>query len=290
VTTYRTTTVDGLKIFYREAGPAEAPALVLLHGFPSSSHMFRDLLPLLADRFHLIAPDYPGFGHSDSPPPGEFTYTFDHLADVMWRFLETLGLRHFSLYVQDYGAPVGFRIASRHPEALQAIITQNGNAYTEGFTSAWQPLMRFWEGWTPETEAAVRDLLTFDATLQQYTTGVRDIAHISPDGPLVDQHFLDRAGNADIQLRLFHDYQSNPKAYPAWHAYFRTHQPPTLVVWGANDPFFGPEGARAFQRDLPDSELHLLDTGHFALEEDAATIAAHSRRFLVERLGADGGR
>ena len=289
MTSYRSLSVDGVQVFYREAGPADAPTLVLLHGFPSSSHMFRDLIPLLAGQFHLIAPDYPGFGYSDAPTPNTVTYTFDRLAEVVEHLLGALGIERFSLYVQNYGAPVGFRIAARNPERIEAIITQNGNAYEEGFTPFWESLVAFSANWTPETEASVRRLLTPETTIAQYTGGVRDVAHISPDSYTLDQHFLDRPGNAEIQLRLFYDYQFNRALYPAWQAYFRHYQPPTLVIWGARDAIFGPDGARAFLRDLPQAEIHLLETGHFALEEDAATIATHIQRFLSQVISARGG-
>ena len=281
---YRTIEVDGLKLFYREAGATDAPALVLLHGFPTSSHMYRGLLDALADRFHLVAPDYPGFGNSDSPPTDRFEYTFDHLAAVTERFLQASGLRQFSLYVQDYGAPVGFRIATRHPDWIQALIVQNGNAYQEGLTAAWEPIRALWRAWNPTTEAAVRSLLTRETTILQYTHGVRNVERINPDCWNLAQTGLDRPGNDMIQLALLYDYRRNLERYSEWHAYFRQHQPPTLVAWGKNDPFFGPEGARAFQRDLPNAEVHLLDTGHFALEEDGDTIAGLVRRFHDTRV------
>jgi pimeloyl-ACP methyl ester carboxylesterase len=278
---YRTRNVDGLSIFYREAGPTDAPAIVLLHGFPSSSHMFRDLIPALAGTFHLVAPDYPGFGYSASPSADEFSYRFDHLAEIVEHFLQALGLQRFSLYMQDYGAPIGFRIATRHPEWIQALIVQNGNAYEEGISAAFEPLKPFWAGRNAMTEMAARTLLQSQTTIFQYTHGVRHLEMISPDAWTVDQVFLDRPGNDLIQLDLLHDYSSNLQRYPEWHAYFRQFQPPTLVVWGKNDPFFTVEGASAYQRDLKTLELHLLDTGHFALEEDSAVIAEHIRRFLT---------
>lgn len=281
MTTYHTITVEGLEIFYREAGPADAPSLVLLHGFPSSSHMFRELIPLLSDRFHLVAPDYPGFGYSAAPPPGAFAYTFDHLASVIERFLEALGLTRYSLYLQDYGGPIGLRLATRQPERLETLIVQNANAYVEGISAAFEPLKPFWAHRTPMTEQAARTLLTRDTTIYQYTHGVRDRTRISPDAWTVDQHFLDRAGNDAIQLDLLQDYSANLALYPAWHAYFRARRPRTLIVWGQNDPFFTVAGARAYLRDLPEAELHLLDTGHFALEEDHDTIAAHIHRFML---------
>lgn len=281
MTTYHTITVEGLEIFYREAGPADAPSLVLLHGFPSSSHMFRELIPLLSDRFHLVAPDYPGFGYSAAPPPGAFAYTFDHLASVIERFLEALGLTRYSLYLQDYGGPIGLRLATRQPEHVETLIVQNANAYVEGILAAFEPLEPFWAHRTPMTEQAARTLLTRDTTIYQYTHGVRDRTRISPDAWTVDQHFLDRAGNDAIQLDLLQDYSANLALYPAWHAYFRARRPRTLIVWGQNDPFFTVAGARAYLRDLPEAELRLLDTGHFALEEDHDTIAAHIHRFML---------
>jgi pimeloyl-ACP methyl ester carboxylesterase len=282
--TYRTLTVDGLHMFYREAGPVDAPTIVLLHGFPSSSHMFRELIPALSKTFHLVAPDYPGFGQSESPSIDEFDYRFDHLADVVEHFLQALGLQRFSLYMQDYGAPIGFRLATRHPEWIQALIVQNGNAYEEGITAAFEPLKPFWAERNATTEEAARALLQRETTIFQYTHGVRHPETISPDTWTVDQALLDRPGNDLIQLELLHDYPSNLRRYPEWHAYFRQHQPPTLVVWGKNDPFFGPEGAYAFQRDLTNLELHLLDSGHFALEEDAQVIAAYIQRFFTTHV------
>lgn len=284
---YRTVTIDGVQIFYREAGSPDAPTILLLHGLPSSSHMFRDLIPLLADRFHMVAPDYPGFGYSDAPSLGEFTYSFDHLADIVEGFIAAVGLDRYSLYVQDYGAPVGFRLASRRPERVKALVVQNGNAYEEGITEFAQILRTFGE--SPRSTAAdteVRAILTLESTISQYTTGVRDPERLSPDAWTLDQHFLDRPGNDEIQLTLFHDYLSNLKRYPEWHAYFREHQPPTLVTWGKNDPIFGAAGAEAFARDLPNAEIHLLDTGHFALEDHAGIIAGLMSEFLTTHVEA----
>lgn len=284
MTTYRTMTIDGVSLFYREAGPQDAPALVLLHGFPSSSHMFRNLLPALSETFHLVAPDYPGFGNSDAPPPDQFEYTFAHLTEVIEHWLQALGLNRFSLYVHDYGAPVGFRLAFRHPDWVQAIITQNGNAYEDGLTPMWEPLKAFWQERTAATEAPLRSRLTRQATMWQYTHGVRDRNAVSPDGWNIDQYGLDRPGNDAIQLALFYDYRTNLALYPQWQAYFREFQPPTLVIWGKRDQIFGPDGATAFRRDLPNSEVYLLDTGHFALEEDGSNIAEYIRRFLQTHL------
>jgi pimeloyl-ACP methyl ester carboxylesterase len=282
--TYRTLTVDGLNVFYREAGPVDVPTIVLLHAFPSSSHMFRELIPALAETFHLVAPDYPGFGYSASPSVEEFDYRFDHLADVVEHFLQALGLQRFSLYVMAYGAHIGFRLATKHPEWIQALIVQNGNAYEEGLSAAFEPLKPFWAERNATTEAAARALLQRDTTIFQYTHGVRHPEMISPDAWTMDQALLDRPGNDLIQLALLHDFPSNLRCYPEWHAYFRQYQPPTLIVWGQNDPFFGPEGASAYQRDLNTIEVHLLDTGHFALEEDWDVIAQHIKRFVTTHV------
>jgi pimeloyl-ACP methyl ester carboxylesterase len=283
MTTYHSLAVDGVNIFYREAGPKDAPTLVLLHGFPSSSHMYRELIDRLSPHFHLIAPDYPGFGYSDAPDPDTFTYSFDHLADVIERFLQTLGITRFSLFLQDYGGPLGFRLATHHPERIEALIIQNANAYLEGVTPALAPIQAYWQDRNETTEAAVRALLRPETTKFQYTQGARSLEQVSPDAWTVDQHFLDRPGNDAIQLALLYDYRTNVELYPEWQAYLRKHLPPTLVVWGQNDPFFGPAGARAYQRDVPEAEIHLLDTGHFALEEDADEIAALIRQFLASR-------
>jgi pimeloyl-ACP methyl ester carboxylesterase len=281
---YRTVLVDGLKVFYREVGAPPAHALVLLHGFPSSSHMFRNLLPALAEHFNVVAPDYPGFGYSDCPSVKSFAYTFDHLEEVVEHVLDALNLQRFSLYVQDYGAPVGFRLAVKHPERIEAIVSQNGNAYREGLTSFWDAAWPFWSHRTTETEQPIRALFTPEATRRQYLQGVREPDHISPDAWTLDQWGLDRPGNSDIQLALFEDYRTNPQRYGEWQEYFRRHQPPLLAVWGKNDPIFGPAGAEAFKRDLPDSEVHLLETGHFALEEDGELIAQLMIRFLSTHL------
>jgi pimeloyl-ACP methyl ester carboxylesterase len=279
-TLHKTVTVDGLDIFYREAGPRDAPTILLLHGFPTSSQMFRNLMPALSDRFHLVAPDYPGFGQSARPRADAFEYTFDRLADVIDRFTQQLGLTRYSLYVMDYGAPIGFRLAVRHPERVQALIVQNGNAYEEGLREFWEPFRAYWKVPTHANAAALRKFLVLEATKWQYTHGVRNVEAISPDLWVADQYRLDRPGIQEIQLRLFYDYRSNLPLYPTWQAYFRTHQPPTLVVWGKNDQIFPPAGALPYQRDLTQIEVHLLDTGHFALEEDGAVIADHIRRFL----------
>ncbi len=282
---YRTDTVGGIKIFYREAGPANAPTIVLLHGFPSSSHMFRDLIPALADRYHVIAPDYPGFGYSDAPPADQFGYTFDHLAEVIDEFLEQRKLTRYSIYIQDYGSPVGFRLATKHPERIQAIIVQNGNAYEEGLSPFWaENLAPYWKDRNEQTEGKIRSFLGIEGTKLGYTAGVRNVEHLNPDAWIFDQSRLDRAGNAEIQLDFFYDYRNNPPLYPSWQKFLRERKPPVLVVWGKNDPFFTSAGAEAYRRDDPKTELHLLDTGHFALEEDGAEIARLMREFLARTV------
>jgi pimeloyl-ACP methyl ester carboxylesterase len=283
-TLHKTVKVEGLDIFYREAGPKDAPTILLLHGFPTSSQMFRNLIPALSDRFHLVAPDYPGFGNSSMPSVEDFDYSFDRLAEVMEGFVEAVGLKKYSLYVMDYGAPVGFRLATRHPERVQALIVQNGNAYEEGLRDFWTPFRAYWKDRNPETAKPLAGFLNLETTKWQYTHGVRDPEAISPDAWTVDQYGLDRPGNRDIQLQLFYDYGSNPGHYPAWQAYLREHQPPTLLVWGKNDYIFPAEGAHPYKRDLKDLEFHLLDTGHFALEEDGGFIAARIRAFLEARI------
>jgi len=281
MTTYHHGNVRGLNLFYREAGSTDSPAVVLLHGFPSSSHMFRELIPQLADKLHVIAPDYIGFGYSDAPSARDFEYTFDNLAAHVEDLLfKNLGLKQFSIYVQDYGAPIGYRIASKHPDAIRGIVVQNGNAYAEGIGGAFDPMKPFWANRNSETEKPVRDLLTKKMTMFQYTHGVEDSERISPDSYTADQFFLDRPGNAAIQLDLLHNYQSNLVLYDRWHEYFRSRQPRMLILWGKNDPFFTVEGAKAYKRDLPNAELHLIDTGHFALEDSSAFIAERMRKFL----------
>ena len=281
MTAYHYGTTNGHKIFYREAGSPTDPTIVLLHGFPSSSHMFRDLIPQLAGDFHVIAPDYLGFGYSDAPSATEFQYTFDNVTALIEELLfSALKLKRFSLYVQDYGAPVGFRIALRHPEAIEGIVVQNGNAYVEGISAAFEPLQPFWANRNEETEKAPRTLLTKQTTIFQYTHGAKNPEAISPDSYTFDQALLDRTGNDAIQLDLFHDYTSNLRLYDAWHEYFRTEQPRTLIVWGQNDPFFTVPGAKAFLNDLPDAELHLIDGGHFLLEEYSEFVAGRIIGFL----------
>jgi pimeloyl-ACP methyl ester carboxylesterase len=289
MTTYHHANVMGQKLFYREAGAGNSPTIVLLHGFPSSSHMFRDLIPQLADKFHVIAPDYVGFGYSDVPTVQEFEYTFDNLAahveDLLFKHL---GLKQFSIYVQDYGAPVGYRIASKHPDAIQSIVVQNGNAYVEGIGGAFDAMKPFWANRNPETEKPIRDLLKKETTIFQYTHGVSDPEQISPDSYTLDQFFLDRPGNAAIQLDLLYNYQSNVAQYDRWHEYFRNRQPRMLILWGKNDPFFTVEGAKAYQRDIQKAELHLIDTGHFALENFSGFIAERMRKFLGQSAAPSG--
>ena len=278
--TYKTADVDGLSVFYREAGAADAPTLLLLHGFPSSSHMFRDLIPLLADEFHLVAPDLPSFGKSDMPDPDKFDYTFDHLADVIDRLTEVLGLDRFAMYVFDYGAPVGFRIAARHPDRITAIITQNGNAYTDGLSDGWAPVQAYWKDPSPANREAVRSMVQPETTIWQYTHGVPDVTMVSPDGYGLDNFYLARPGADEIQLDLLLDYASNVALYPAFHEYFRASRPPLLAVWGSNDPFFIPPGAEAFKRDIPGADIRFVPTGHFALETHANEIASAIVDFL----------
>ena len=285
ITRHQTRSVDGLDIFYREAGPVDAPIVLLLHGFPSASHMFRDLIPELAGEYRVIAPDLPGFGQSAAPSRDAFAYSFDNLARVIDRFTEVLGLTRYALYVFDYGAPVGFRLAVAHPERITAIITQNGNAYLEGISEAFSPIQAYWKAPTQENRDALRSLLTPATTLFQYTHGVADPTLVSPDGRNLDDYYLARPGNDEIQLGLFLDYQSNIAAYPAFQSYFRTCQPPLLATWGRNDPFFVPAGAAAFQRDLPGAEIRFFDTGHFALETHATEIGAAIRDFLGATVG-----
>lgn len=283
-TRYKTVKIDGLDIFYREAGDIKNPTILLLHGFPTSSHMFRNLIPALADRFHLIAPDYPGFGLSSAPKVSEFGYTFENLTNIIDKFTQTVGATKYSLYVQDYGAPIGFRLAVKHPERVQALIVQNGNGYEEGLSEAAAPLKIYGPNRDPKLTEALRGFLKLETTKFQYTHGTRNPEKISPDNWLVDQPLLDREDNAEIQLNLFADYHTNVEAYPAWHIYFRQYQPPTLVVWGKNDPFFTVKGVEeGYKKDLQNIEIHYFDTGHFALEEDYKEIAATIRDFFTKR-------
>ena len=284
-TLYRNKNVDGLNIFYREAGSADRPTIVLLHGYPSSSHMFRELIPRLAEKYHVIAADMPGFGYSDAPSKDEFVYSFEHLAEVMDKFLDAIGVAKYSIYVQDYGSPVGFRLFAKHPERIQAIVSQNGNAYEEGLGEFWGAyLVPFWKDRNAETEAKVRELVTLEATKFQYFTGVSNAEHISPDGYQFDQRLLDRPGIADIQVELFYDYRKNVELYPEWHVALKKAQPPLLAVWGKGDVIFIPAGAEAFRRDLPDAEIHFVDSGHFALEEESEAIAGYILDFLAKHV------
>jgi pimeloyl-ACP methyl ester carboxylesterase len=282
---YRTVNIDGVNVFYREAGPKNAPTLLLLHGFPTSSQMFRNLIPLLADRYHVIAPDYPGYGQSDMPPMDKFTYSFDNLAKVIDKFTVAVGASKYALYVQDYGAPIGYRLAAAHPERVTAIVVQNGNAYDEGLANEfWAPVKVYWGEKTEANGSKLRPLLELSGTKWQYTEGAHDVSRISPDAWTVDQAYLDRPGNKDIQIEMFHSYGTNPPHYPEWQAYFRKHQPPMLIVWGKGDKIFPPAGAHPYLRDLPKAELHILDTGHFALEEESAKIGSLMRTFLGRTL------
>lgn len=272
--TYRTIDVDGHEIFYREAGDPSLPTILLLHGFPTSGHMFRDLIPRLARDFHLVAPDLPGFGLSARPARETFRYSFDSIAAVIDRFTKRLGLDRFAIYIFDYGAPTGLRLALAHPERITGIISQNGNAYEEGLSEAWAETRQYWREPTPENREALRAMLRPDMVRWQYEHGVPDTARVSPDGSALDSFYLTRPGVDEIQLDLFLDYASNVALYPAFQAYFRDHKPKFLAIWGKHDPFFLPAGAQAYKRDLPDAEIRFLDTGHFALETHAQDIAA----------------
>src|SRR5882724_4068928 len=281
---YQHATVDGHKIFYREAGSKTAPAILLLHGFPTSSHMFRNLIPMLADRYRVVAPDLPGFGFSDSPDREQYRYTFEHLAKVIGRFTETIDLERFAIYIFDYGAPVGLRLALAHPERITAIISQNGNAYEEGLSDGWNPIQKYWKEPTAQNRAALREFLKPEVTKWQYQHGVQDTTLIAPEAYELDSALLARPGNDEIQLDLFLDYASNVGLYPKFQEYFRTKRPPTLAVWGKNDPFFLPLGAEAFKRDNPSAEVRFIETGHFALETHAQEIASAIRDFLGREL------
>ena len=282
---FNTVDVDGLKLFYREAGDPTRPAVLLLHGFPSASHMFRDLIPELADRYHVVAPDLPGFGMTEQPTRDKFTYTFENLTKVIGRFTEVLGLKEFAIYVFDYGAPVGFRLAVKNPERITAIVSQNGNTYLEGVSDAFAPVQAYWKEPTQANRDALRGFLAPQTTLFQYTHGVADPSLVSPDGRNLDDFYLARPGNNEIQLDLLLDYQSNVALYGTIQAYLREHQPPVLAVWGKNDPFFVPPGAEAFKRDIPSASIRFVDSGHFALETHAREIGAAMREFLGKHIG-----
>jgi pimeloyl-ACP methyl ester carboxylesterase len=284
MTMYQHATVDGDKIFYREAGPETAPTILLLHGFPTSSHMFRNLIPALADRYHVVAPDLPGFGFSDAPDRKRFRYTFEQLAKAIESFTQTIGLERYAIYVFDYGAPVGLRLALAHPERITAIISQNGNAYEEGLSQGWNPIQTYWKEPTAENRAALREFLTPEATKSQYLHGVQNAMLVAPEAYALDSALLARSGNDEIQLDLFLDYASNVALYPRFQEYFRTKRPPLLAVWGKSDPFFLPPGAEAFKRDNPSAEVHFYDTGHFALETHNQEIADAIRDFLDRKL------
>lgn len=283
---HRTIDVDGLTVFYREAGRRDAPVILLLHGFPTSSHMFRGLMPKLADRYRVVAPDLPGFGFTDAPDRGSFAYSFEHLTEVIDRFTEVLGLKRFALLVFDYGAPVGFRLALKRPARVLAIVSQNGNAYEEGLSEGWNPIQAYWREPTEKNRAALRDFLKPETTKWQYTHGVADESRVAPESYTLDSALLARPDNDEIQLDLFLDYASNVALYPAFQNYFRTHRPPLLATWGKNDPFFLPAGAEAFRRDVPEAEIRFFDTGHFALETHGAEIAEAMRSFLSRALAA----
>lgn len=283
---YRTAVVDGNKIFYREAGPSNAPTVLLLHGFPTSSHMFRNLIPALAEKYHIVAPDLPGFGFTDSPDRTRFRYTFENVATVIDKFTQTIGLQRYAIYVFDYGAPVGFRLALAHPERVTAIISQNGNAYEEGLSQGWNPIQKYWKEPNQANREALREFLTPEATKSQYVYGVTDESLVAPEAYALDSALLQRSGNDEIQLDLFLDYASNVALYPKFQEYFRNKQPAFLAVWGKNDPFFLPPGADAFKRDIPKAEVHFFDTGHFALETHHREIGQAILEFLDRSLSA----
>jgi len=281
---YRTARIDGVDIFYREAGPADAPVVLLLHGFPTSSRMYRNLIPQLATRYHVIAPDYPGFGHSGTPDRAGFDYSFAHFARIVDALVTQIGARQYALYVQDYGAPVGYRLALLHPERVTALVVQNGNAYEEGFSPFWNPIRAYWDNPSTENRMRLRGGLTPEATRSQYIDGTSDNSRVDPDNWIVDQALLDRPGIDEIMLDLFRDYRTNVALYPQFQRFFRAHRPPTLIVWGRNDAIFPASGATAYLKDLPDAELHLLDSGHFALEDKGDEIGGLMVDFLGRHL------
>jgi pimeloyl-ACP methyl ester carboxylesterase len=281
---YRYAAVDGLKIFYREAGNSKNPTILLLHGFPTSSHMYRNLIPQLAERYHVVAPDLPGFGFTETEGKPDFRFNFENIAKVITKFTEVVGLDRFAIYVFDYGAPTGFRMALAHPERIKAIISQNGNAYEEGLSEGWNPIQKYWKSPTEENRAALRAFLTPDSIKWQYTHGASDESLIAPESYSLDAAHIARPGNVDIQLDLFLDYASNVALYPKFQEYLRKYQPPVLAVWGKNDPFFLPPGAEAYKRDVPNAEVHLLDTGHFALETHASEIGDRVVEFLGRKV------
>lgn len=283
---YRSAMIDGVKMFYREAGPADGPVVLLLHGFPTSSHMFRNLIPLLADRYRVIAPDYPGFGQSDAPDRAAFSYTFSRFADMVDALMGRVGAQRYAMYVMDYGAPVGYRLALKHPERVSALIVQNGNAYDAGLRTFWDPVKAYWASGATAQREALAHLVTLDLTRFQYTDGVKDVTRVSPDNWIHDQALLDRPGNKDIQLDLLYDYRTNVPLYPQFQQFFRERRPPTLIVWGKNDTIFPEEGAHPYLRDLPKAELHILDTGHFALEDKLDTMAPLIRDFLDREVAS----
>src|SRR5579864_7498752 len=289
MTRYQYAAVNGNQIFYREAGQKTAPAILLLHGFPTSSHMYRNLIPALAGSYHVVAPDLPGFGFSDAPDPQQYRYTFKHLAETIASFTTAIGLDRYAIYVFDYGAPVGLRLALAHPDRITAIISQNGNAYEEGLSQGWNPIQKYWKEPTAENRAALRAFLQPETTKWQYTHGTQDEALVAPEAYTLDSALLGRPGNDEIQLDLFLDYASNVALYPKFQEYLRTYHPPLLAVWGKNDPFFLPQGAEAFRRDNPEAEVHLIDTGHFALETHWQEIASTIGQFLDKRLTSQAG-
>jgi pimeloyl-ACP methyl ester carboxylesterase len=284
VTRHRTAVIDGINMFYREAGPADGPAVVLLHGFPTSSHMFRNLIPALADRYRVIAPDYPGFGQSGAPDRSSFAYTFDRFGELVDRLLDQLGATNYAMYVMDYGAPVAWRLALKHPDRITGLIVQNGNAYEEGLKEFWNPIKKYWDDNAEDSRNALRKLFSLETTKFQYTDGVSDTSRISPDNWTHDQPLLDRPGNNDIQLDIFYDYRSNLPLYPKVQEWLRQHRPPTLIVWGKNDVIFPADGAHPYKRDLSDLEFHLLDTGHFVLEDKADEVIPLIHDFLDRKV------